>query len=427
MSNLSAARARRRYLVLIALRWLPTGMLVPVLTLLPLERGLSLSELGLAVAVQGFVVLGLELPTGGLSDSLGRKPVLLAAGGLALVAGGLYFVADTFAMFMAAYAVQGVYRALDSGPLEAWYVDAALADDPDADISHGLSRGGAALGLSLAAGALVAGGLVALDPFPSIETLAVPVLASLAAQVVSIAAIVVLLTERRPGQGMRSVGRSVRAVPTVIGQTFGLLRSSKILRALVAVEVFWGFGMVTFEGLTPVRLSEVTSGGADTAAALMGPASSAAWIASAAGSAAAPLLARRLGVPLTAAALRILHGLTVAGMAVFAGPAGVIAAYLASYVIHGASNPLHMTLLHDQVTSAHRSTVISLNSMVAQPAASVGLVVLTALADATSVRLAIVVGAVVITLAAPLYLPARRSRRQPASAAPTADPTVPAS
>jgi predicted MFS family arabinose efflux permease len=343
------------------------------------------------------------------------------------VAGGLYFVADTFAMFMAAYAVQGVYRALDSGPLEAWYVDAALADDPDADISHGLSRGGAALGLSLAAGALVAGGLVALDPFPSIETLAVPVLASLAAQVVSIAAIVVLLTERRPGRGMRSVGRSVRAVPTVIAQTFGLLRSSKILRALVAVEVFWGFGMVTFEGLTPVRLSEVTSGGADTAAALMGPASSAAWIASAAGSAAAPLLARRLGVPLTAAALRILHGLTVAGMAVFAGPAGVIAAYLASYVIHGASNPLHMTLLHDQVTSAHRSTVISLNSMVAQPAASVGLVVLTALADATSVRLAIVVGAVVITLAAPLYLPARRSRRQPASAAPTADPTVPAS
>jgi hypothetical protein len=52
--------------------------------------------------------------------------------------------------------------------------------------------------------------------------------------------------------------------------------------------------------------------------------------------------------------------------------------------------------------------------MVAQPAYAAGLVVLTALADGTSVQLAIICGAVVLALAAPLYLPAWRANRDQA-------------
>lgn len=410
MTHLDIRQARARYLVLLGLRWLPTGMLIPILALLPLDRGLTLSQLGLAVSIQGFVVLGLELPTGGLSDSLGRRPVLLASALLSLVSLGLLFVADTFAMFVLVYAIQGVYRALDSGPLDAWYVDVALADNPDADISRGLSHGGAVLGIAVGAGALISGGLIALDPFPSIETLALPVVAAFVAQVVSFAALAVLLKEVRTTRGWRAAMASVRQVPTVIRESVGLLRRSRVLAALVAVELFWGFSMVTFESLMPVRLSEVTSG-PDAAAALMGPASSAAWLASAAGAAVAPLVARRLGIARTAGAMRVVQGATIVAMGLFAGPVGVIAAFLANYVVHGASNPLHMTLLHREVTSAHRSTVVSLNSMVSQPAGAIGLIVLTALADGASVSTAIIVGGVVAALAAPLYLPAARADR----------------
>ncbi|MFN2487442.1 MAG: hypothetical protein ABR609_12690, partial [Acidimicrobiia bacterium] len=35
------------------------------------------------------------------------------------------------------------------------------------------------------------------------------------------------------------------------------VRSNRILLAIIAVELFWGFGMVSFEGLMPVRLAEV--------------------------------------------------------------------------------------------------------------------------------------------------------------------------
>jgi predicted MFS family arabinose efflux permease len=408
--------ARRRYLVMHGLRWLPTGLLIPILTLLPLQRGLSLSQIGLVFAAQGLVVLFLELPTGGLADAIGRRPVVLIASAVSVGALTLLFFADSVALFFAAYFLQGIYRALDSGPLESWYVDAALEADPEADIEAGLSGGGVVIGVAIAVGALLSGGLIALDPLPGVNALAVPVLAALVLQAVHFAVGAALLVEGRalgrvggrPAGGLAALASSVREVPSVIAAGTRLLRRSRVLLALVAVELFWGFGMVTFEVLLPVRLSEVV-GGDDAAAAIMGPAGSAAWLVSALGAGLVPLVSRRLGVPLTAAALRVLQGATVVGMALLAGPVGVLAAYLACYTVHGAANPLHQSLLHRQVDGPYRTTVISMNSMMSQPAGSLGTVTLGALADATTVPVAMLVGAVVLAAAAPLYLPARAS------------------
>jgi predicted MFS family arabinose efflux permease len=95
-----------------------------------------------------------------------------------------------------------------------------------------------------------------------------------------------------------------------------------------------------------------------------------------------------------------------------AGPIGVVAAYLACYVAHGASNPMHTTLLHRQVDGPHRTTVLSMNSMIAQPAGSLGAIVLAALADGSSVAIAMVVGGIFCAVAAPLYIPAWRQERR---------------
>lgn len=412
---MSARGARRRYLLLLGLRWLATGLVIPILVLLPLDRGLTLSQVGAAGVAQGLLVLALELPTGGLADALGRRPVLLAAGVINLASFALLAVAGSLALFVAVFALQGVYRALDSGPLDAWYVDAALAGDPGADIESGLSRGGAVVGVAIAAGALAAGGLVALDPLPGVNPLAVPVLAAIAVQVVGLVAVALLLFEVRPAGGTAPLLASVRQVPATVRAALGLLRRSRVLAAIVAVELFWGFGMITFETLLPVRLTEVV-GDAATAATLLGPAGSAAWLASAAGAALVPLASRRIGAPWTGALLRVLQGATVVGMALLAGPVGVLAAYLLCYTVHGAANPVHMGLLHRQVDGPYRTTVLSLNSMVAQPAGALGLLVLTALADATSVSTSMLVGAAVLAAAAPLYLVARGRPTTPAAA-----------
>jgi MFS family permease len=410
MTVLDARSARRRYLLLVALRWLPVGLLIPIFVLIPLSRGLSLTEIGFVFATQGLIVLFLELPTGGLSDSLGRRPVLILATVISLVSLGVVAVADSAPMFAAGMVLQGIYRALDSGPLEAWFVDATLADDPDAPIERGLGHGSSILSLAIAAGALLSGGLVALRPVAGIDPLLLPLLVAIGLVAVNLVAIVTLMTEAPRARDPRAVARSVRAVPAIVGEGLRLLRSSTVLRALVAVELFWGFAMVTFESLFPIRLAELV-GGTDDAAAIMGPVGSGAWFAAAAGAAAIVAISGRIGVARSAALLRIVQGATVVAMGLLTGPIGVVVAYLACYAAHGASNPMHTTLLHRQVDGPHRTTVLSMNSMAAQPAGSLGTIILAAVADGTSVSTAMVLGGLILAAAAPLYVPALRAER----------------
>lgn len=410
MTAAGAERVRRRFLLLRGLRWLPTGLLIPVWIVLLIERGLSLGQIGLVVAAQGVIVLLLELPTGGLADALGRRPILLVATLFDLTAVALLTVASSLPALAAVFALQGVYRALESGPLDAWYVDAARAADPDADLERGLSAGGVVLGVAVGVGTLLSGGLVTLGGVAGLDATVVPLLASVILRVVEFVAIATLMMEARPRRGLPALRSSLRAVPAVVADAIGLVRHSPVLLALVGVELLWGFGMVSFETFTPARLAAVL-GDPDRAAALLGPANAAAWWASAAGAAAVPTVTRWLDASYAAALLRICQGLTVVGIALAAGPIGVLAAYLATMGVHGASNPLHQGLLHRAAPSSHRATVLSANSLSGGVGVTTGGIALGAFADATSLTLAILTGAGLLGAAAPLYLmSARRTR-----------------
>jgi predicted MFS family arabinose efflux permease len=412
---LDSRGARRRFLFLRGLRYLPTGLLLPVLVLILLDRGLSLGQVGLVTAAQGVVVMLLELPTGALADALGRRRVLLAAGCAQVAALALFVVANSLPALLVVFALQGVYRALDSGPLDAWYVDTAQAADPDADIERGIAQGGVVLGLALSAGSLAGGGLVALGPVGGVDALVLPLLASLTFELVNVTAIALLMKEAGP---LRPVAarEALRSTPTVIRDAIKLVRSSTVIVALVAVEFLWGFGMTSFETFTPARLTEVL-GDADRAAALLGPAGAVAWLVSALGAFTAPALAARLGAARIGAVLRIIQGLTVVGIALATGPIGLLAAYLATMGIHGAANPVHQGMLHRAVTGpSTRATVVSANSLTAQTGGALGGIALGALADGTSLTTATLAGAAVLAVAAPLYLIAGRATRtaQPA-------------
>ena len=183
MTGLTVVEARQRLLILYALRWFPVGFLIPVVVLLMIERGLTLGQVGLVASVQGLVVLFLELPTGGLADMVGRRPVLLLAAGVNLLSIVILVVADEMWMFLIGLFLQGVFRALDSGPLDAWYVDTVLAVDPKAHYETGLSAAGVATGIAIAAGAMVSSGLVGLHPVTAVSALTNPVLFAVAAVV----------------------------------------------------------------------------------------------------------------------------------------------------------------------------------------------------------------------------------------------------
>ena len=112
-----------RLSLLSAMRWFPVGLVVPVLVLLLGARGLPLNQVGQIMAVYGVVTLLLELPTGGLADSWGRRPVIVASALMHAVPLVMLALLGSLPMILLAVAALGAARALSSGPLESWFVD----------------------------------------------------------------------------------------------------------------------------------------------------------------------------------------------------------------------------------------------------------------------------------------------------------------
>jgi MFS family permease len=397
---------RTRFWLLAGLRWLPTGFVIPVSALLPLERGLTIAEYGAVAATQGFVVLLLELPTGGFADALGRKPVFIASAVVALASYVTYALAQVALAFVLASALSGMFRALDSGPLNAWFVDAVHEDETVTDrantVARGLSGYASVVGASIAVGAVTSGLFIVWAPLGRETSLALPFWIAAALALVQIVVGTVIMREDRSAR-IGGVLLSIRATPRVVRDGARLLWRSRVLRALVAVELFWGFGMIAFESFMPIRLSELLTD-RDQAAAIMGPVTAAAWGVSALGAAMVPLLLRRWSMTGVSVALRIIQGAFVVAMGLAAGPVGLILGLFATYAVHSAAGAIYETLLHEQVGKENRATVLSLASMAMQPAGSMGAIVLGLIATGVSTGFAIIVGGVVLALAAPLFL-----------------------
>lgn len=435
MTPLTPARAQQVFLLLTLTRWFPVGLVVTATTLLPLERGLSVTETLTAVSVGGLTVLLLELPTSGLADSLGRRPMLVTAAVLQVGSAVLFLTAQTFWAFTLAAVVTGVFRALDSGPMEAWFVDTVHATDPGADVDRPLAAHGTVLGISIAAGALVSGVLVWWHPFDAWSALAFPYAAYAVLAVVHLVAVTVLIREAPrtpPSSGSARAGvagrvlDSARQAPGVIRDGLRLARDNRVLRWLLLVEVFWGIGMVVFETFQPIRLAELL-GGTAPGAAVAGPAAAAGWAVFAGGAALSGLATPRLGVARTALLARALNGLGAVWMGLALGPVALIAAYLVTYGLHGTNGPAYQALLHREAESRNRSTVLSMASMLSFAAYSLAAPTLGWTADLLSTQAAMLLAGAVSTLGAACFLPALRKERTltaPAVPAPTAAETA---
>ncbi|MEO7260485.1 MAG: MFS transporter [Jatrophihabitantaceae bacterium] len=306
--------ATRRLVGLTALRWLPVGLTTPVTVLFALSRGLSLREVGLLFTVHELVIVALEFPTGGLADVLGRRSVVVTGALLNLVSCLVYATADSFGGFLAGMLLLAVGRALDSGPVEAWYVDTVHELDPSADVAPGLGKLVAAEGGGLALGAVV-GGL--LPAFFDGDRRAVPA-----------------RRRARPAPRRRRPAPAARAASTPPGHG---ARGTAGGGARSARDRCGGLRHGPGVCVRRHRLRRHGRHAAATAAARLDRA--------------------------TCAALAVLGG---GALATLAGPDLLPVAalvFVGYYVAHGANWPLLSAALHGRVTADHRATAVSAMSL----------------------------------------------------------------
>ncbi|WNM28657.1 MFS transporter [Demequina capsici] len=360
-------RIERRFVALTALRWLPVGFKSALTVLLLSERGVPAAAIGVVLAVYSVTVLLLELPTGGLADTWGYRPVLITASLVAVAStAALGLVTSTWAL-IAAFMLGGLARALDSGPLQAWFVDTTRAHDPDAPIRRGITRAGATESLALALGALGATALIALVPLPShgarVIAMSAPFLVAAALGIVNAAFLWSWVTGSPHGPRVE-VGRGAQ-LREAIASGLRLARASARVRRILAIAAAGGAAMAGVELLAPLHFADML-GGEGAAAGTYSLLVTCGFIGSAVGSLASPFLVRLARAPHRA----ILVGAVGASIMLAAistpTPWRAATAFVAFYVMLGTAMPLVDELTHEEAATGQRSTMLSLNSMAMQ-------------------------------------------------------------
>ncbi|MEV0585775.1 MFS transporter [Nonomuraea sp. NPDC050310] len=410
---------RRRYGLVSFLLWFPVALSIPVSVLLMTSRGLSLAQVGLVMTVFSVVTLSLELPTGGLSDVIGRRRVLAASAAFAVAAFLLTAVAQDIWAFTAAIVLKAVARALSSGPAEAWYVDTLHAvEGPEADLRPGLALGNSMGSLALCLGVGLGGLVPLLAPGEDSAVLAVPVLLAAGAALVLLVTVLFALPE--PPHPRRSAAAVLREVPATVVSGVRLAARGPVLRRLVAYSVVNGVALTSVELLTPGRLAEL-AGAAGLGSTFYAVVAALGFAGSAAGAALAPWAGRLLGG--SGAGVRgVLTGALIACCALSAlaltahldGTAGLVSAsgaYVVLFVGLSLAGLFVQEMTHHAVTAEQRSTVTSVNSLSLQAGGALVNIPLGALAAAQGVAAswAVAAGLLLVSLLLFVRMPAARA------------------
>lgn len=401
----------RRYAVLAGMLELAIAVPMPVLVLHMTGRGLDLAWIGLAFTLRAVLVVLLELPTGGLADAIGRRPVALASQLFTLASfAALLFVTGPATALL--YAVlQGIGAALHSGALDAWFVDELKRHDPQVALQPHLAVVDVAQSAGLLVGTAIGGLLPTLTagldlPWP-LSGFGVALFAG-----VVLRAVVWLLTAALMHEPVKPQGGEVSgvgAVPAILRDAARLTRTIPEVRWLLVAAAASGLAMVSIETFwQPIAALRFGADPSDsTAFAALGTLSG---IAVLLGSVAVLRWGQRFpGGPSALAGVSML--VRAGAMLLFAlvlAPLGLGVGLTVAYFALASSNVPHDTLLHQAVPSARRSSMLSVHSLVFFLGIAVASGPLGWLATRTGPQAALAVAAVLTAVASLAYVAVAR-------------------
>ena len=414
---------RRIAVVHQGMHWFIVGLLIPILALAQLEKGLNLVQLGFTGTVMSLTVVLLEVPTGGIADTIGRKRTYLIsnavqAGGLLLlaVAGGLPSVSVGLALF-------GVARALSSGSIEALFVDEFQRLSPEGNLQPFLARVELAALAGLALGGLVGGYLpdtlgAYLARYRIFDRFAANMLVAALGAALQAFLTTVLVHEQAPDLGTTWDSSGSTRLTTVLVTSLRIIRSNPLILALMIAAGVWGFAFAGLETFWQPRVLSLGQGAGRTMAtpdrtAVFGTITMGYFLAGAVGSAAAAGLSRlfRGRLSVVVATLRIVSGGLFVVLALQHRLAAFTAVYLTLFSLNGLASSPEETLFNQAVPGAVRSTLLSFRSLFLQTGGAIGALVLGVVAEHRSIPLAWQIAGVVFAASALLFFYVARAER----------------
>ncbi len=407
----SIQQLKRTYYLIISLFWFATGLPIALAILLKLARGLDLFQVSIWMGLYSLTIVLLEVPTGGLADAIGRKRVAIMAYSCITLSSIVFLFAFSFPMFLFLAVLYGAGRALSSGALEAWFVDALQASDPEVDLQPALAKANTfillSLGLGLLLGSLIprlfdklpADGTAVLTPF------SMPIVFAIVAQVVLLILTGVLVKEARTSAGGETWRQGFGEMPAIIRTGFTLSRRNPTIMMLMGTTLAGGLVLSSLESLWQPHFAHLL-GGSEGNSLFFGLVMGGSFIIGIGGNLLVTPLSRFLNkrYGLLCAIFQGLRGLMLILLASQTTIPLAVAFFWLVYFNMGIINSPHTTLLNREIPARHRSAMLSIESLVGYSGAIIGSIGLGYMAEYVSIGTAWIFGGAVLVVSLWLYM-----------------------
>jgi MFS family permease len=395
-----------------AMYTLATSIIWGVNTLFLLHAGLDIFQVMLVNTTFTIGQIVFEIPTGVVADTIGRKASLLLGVATLFVSTLLYVAAaqmgGNLAVFIVASVLIGLGFTFQTGATDAWLVDALDHVEWDGGKEQVFAWGGMTFGVAMLFGTIIGGVLGQID-------LSFPYYARSAILVLCFAAIAVFMKDmgfEPRALAVSSFGEETRKI-LAAGVQYGW--RNKVVRPLLFVSLLQGvFFLYAFYSSQPYFLDLLQRNLVWVAAAVTAGVS----IMSIVGNALVkPIMAGPNGrrrAALVLAALTGMQGVLAVGIATVGlvvpqGAHGLaafsiaVAMWLVFGVIMGVTGPVRQSFLNEQIPSAQRATVLSVDAFFADVGGSAGQPALGYVAKVASIQVGWLIGAVALLVSGPLY------------------------
>ncbi len=235
------------------------GVVSPVLVLLILSKNVSLGESGLVMSALSAAVVALELPSGIVSDRIGRKRTYLIAQALFLCSFVLLLFAGDFGSVLVSFLFFGAARAFASGSIESDFIDSYLARHGGERLDRLITGMGVGETLGLALGALIGGVLPALAKglLPGRNEFTLNIAFQILLTLILIG-MTVFFHEAKGERKQTPIGEFLKEASLTV-------RRSGALKILLAGAFVWGFAFLSIELYWQPRLRDILADKGQTA------------------------------------------------------------------------------------------------------------------------------------------------------------------
>jgi MFS family permease len=407
----SVKEIQRTYYLVISLFWLATALPISLLVLFAQARGLDLFQVGITMGLYSLTIVLLEVPTGGLADTIGRKRVAILAYSVTLLSGIVLLGAFSFPTFLFGFMLSGVGRALSSGALDAWFVDALKAANPEFDLQPAFAKVGTysllSLGVGTLGGSLIPGLFkdLPVDGTAVFTPLSMPIAIAGVVFLLLLLAVIFLVKEERPSTRENTWLDGVREIPAMIKTAVSLTRQNHIFLFLLGVTSVSGFVLVSLESFWQPHFANLF-GGSEGNTVWFGVIMGGNFLVGMLGNMIVTPVSKALRkrYALVAAIFQGLRGIILIGLALQSNlPVAVLLFWLV-YLNMGAVNSPHSTLLNEQIPSEQRSSMLSIESLASYLGSAVGGILLGYIAEQLSISIAWLISGGALVLSLFLYL-----------------------